>query len=187
LDGLHSPAIVSARRPVPCSRVPGLLAVGRVSPFVVTRYRDQAAVAFERFAEERLFGDCLGPRVERRQLQFFERFRPPGRNEAPSHGHGRPRAALVAAGRTAGGGTGAPTQSCGDDVLIPPQTASQFGKSFRKRQASVTMRFTAFPSLVGAVVNPATSRHSPRSAARLCFRASAGCTPGAAFSRDCAQ
>ncbi len=25
-------------------------------------------------------------------------------------------------------------QSCGDDVLIPPQTASQFEQGFRKRQ-----------------------------------------------------
>jgi hypothetical protein len=26
-----------------------------------------------------------------------------------------------------------PTLSCGDDVLVPPQTASQFGQGFRKR------------------------------------------------------
>src|SRR5437868_10006454 len=49
----------------------------------------------ERFAEERLLADCLGPRVERRQLQFFERFRPPGRNETPSHGH-EPTLAVLA-------------------------------------------------------------------------------------------
>jgi hypothetical protein len=47
----------------------------------VSNSEEGAAVALERFPEERLLGDCLGPRVERRQLQFFERFRPPGRNE----------------------------------------------------------------------------------------------------------
>jgi hypothetical protein len=46
-------------------------------------------------AEERLLGNCLSPRVKRRKLQFFERLRPPGRNETPSHGH-EPALAVLA-------------------------------------------------------------------------------------------
>ena len=41
----------------------------------------------ERLAEERLLGDGFGPRVERRELEFLERLRPPIGHQAPAHGH----------------------------------------------------------------------------------------------------
>ena len=83
----HRPAIVRAGEPLRAVKYHGCLPLRRVLPFVITRHRDQTAVTFECFAEEWLFGDCLGSRVERRQLQFLERFRPPKGSETPAHGN----------------------------------------------------------------------------------------------------
>ena len=83
----HRPAIRQSRRTVARREVPRLLATRCILPFVVTRDRNQTAAPLERAAEHWSFGDGLGSRVERRQLQFFERFRPPKGNETPAHGN----------------------------------------------------------------------------------------------------
>ena len=75
------------RRAVACREIPRLLAVRRVLPLVVARHRDQTSRALERVAKERLCFDRLGARVERRRLQFLDRFRPPPRHQAPAHAH----------------------------------------------------------------------------------------------------
>lgn len=50
------------RRAVVRREVPGLLAARRVLPLVISRYRNEAPIALERLAKERLVPDRLGAR-----------------------------------------------------------------------------------------------------------------------------
>ena len=62
------------RRAVARRKVPRLFSIRRVLPFVVTRHRYKAAGSFKYLAKEGLLSYRLRARVERRQLDLFDRF-----------------------------------------------------------------------------------------------------------------
>src|SRR6516164_7356026 len=72
-------------RPVTCCEIPGLLALRRVLPLVIARYRHEATLALERLAEERLGRHGLDAGIEGRGTQLLERLAPPERHQTPSH------------------------------------------------------------------------------------------------------
>ena len=67
----HRSSDCQHRRAVAGSEVPGLLAAGRVLPFVIARHRHEAALRLERLAKERLGRHRLDFRIEGRDRSSF--------------------------------------------------------------------------------------------------------------------
>ena len=82
----HKPAVVRAGEPSR-GEIPGLFAVRRVLPLVVTRRGDQASRALKRVAKEWLGFDRLHSRIECRHLHVLDGLAQPARHQAPAHGH----------------------------------------------------------------------------------------------------